>query len=391
MKFRTCWTLAAVALMVAFVAGGAFAQDDASRFTPRYIARPARTADIEAARNAQKSGSGLQTWTGSFTYKGTKYTYEMLGTNPAKGSATTTITLNIIPLAVKVGSTTFDPTKPLQSACGVSGTAEKFTLGSPLFANTVTYKQGGTNVGTTQYEDAVQRADFWSSVSKTSPDYHVLIQYKLSPKQTLDAGSNGVEESATCPNGSTNHFADVNINTFENTVQNLITKLKIPSNEIAYFLTYDVFEYEGNPEDCCILGYHSVFNGVPYGTGSYGDVAFQCNGCGNHGFTDIVTMSHEIGETINDPFTDNGVPVWKSAEAPQYGCSGILEIGDPLAGLPEPVTVPGNSHQFYVQDLAFEQWFALVPNGKSTSVNKWYSMFGTFKNIDTNLHSECVD
>jgi hypothetical protein len=57
--------------------------------------------------------------------------------------------------------------------------------------------------------------------------------------------------------------------------------------------------------------------------------------------------------------------------------------------LPEPVKVPGNAHQYYVQDLVFLPWFALVPNGKSTSVNKWYSMYGTFKSISTNEHSQC--
>ena len=84
-----------------------------------------------------------------------------------------------------------------------------------------------------------------------------------------------------------------------------------------------------------------VFNGIPYGTGSYGDVPFQlCSGCGTHGFTDVVTISHEIGETINDPYGSNGVPVWKSAYAPQYGCNTALEVGDPLAGDPVPLKVP---------------------------------------------------
>jgi hypothetical protein len=151
-------------------------------------------------------------------------------------------------------------------------------------------------------------------------------------------------------------------------------------------MTYDVFETESG--GCCVLGYHSVTpGGIVYGTGSYGDVQFEFA----HGFTDVITISHEIGETINDPYTANATPLWYSSFAPQYGCNNSLEVGDPLAGLPEPVKVPGNSHQYYVQDLAFEPWFALVANGKSTSVNKWYSMYGTFKNISTNEHSKCAE
>jgi hypothetical protein len=72
------------------------------------------------------------------------------------------------------------------------------------------------------------------------------------------------------------------------------------------------------------------------------------------------------------------VPNWKSPFAPQYGCNNSLEVGDPVAGLPVgPYTVKGVKHQYYVQDLAFETWFAKAKT--STSVNGWYSMFGTFK------------
>jgi hypothetical protein len=308
----------------------------------------------------------------------------MIGTNPAKGSATTTLNMVIIPLIVKVPGQTFDPTKPIQKACG-TGTAEGLTLASPIFSDKVNYTVGGTNLGTTQYEDAVQRGEFWSSVKSKSPNYHVMLKYKVAATQTL------TDSSGQRNRGSCGYYAGVDINTFDNEVQSIIAKLGVKANEFPYIMTYDVFETESG--QCCVLGYHGVTNsGIAYGTGSYGDVPFSCNGCGDHGFTDVVTISHEIGETINDPYISNGVPEWKSAYAPQYGCSGVLEVGDPLAGDPVPVTVPGNKHQYYVQDLAFEPWYALVANGKSTSVNHWYSMFNTYlKTISTNEHSQCAE
>jgi hypothetical protein len=378
-------SLAAVALTIIFIAGASFAQQINVNAVPKYtVLHPDQPVDVAELQRLAESGAALPSWTGSFTYKGTKYSYTMLGTNPAKGSATSTINMVIIPLIVKVPGQTFDPTKPIQKACG-TGTAEALTLASPIFSDKVNYKVGGTNLGTTQYEDAVQRGEFWSSVKSKSPNYHVLLKYKVAATQTL------TDKSGQLNQGSCGNFAGVDINLFDGEVQSIISKLGLKANEFPYIMTYDVFETEGG--QCCVLGYHSVTNnGIPYGTGSYGDVPFQCTGCGNHGFTDVVTISHEIGETINDPYTNNGVPQWESAYAPQYGCSNVLEVGDPLAGDPVAVKVPGVSHQYYVQDLAFEPWFALVPNGKSTSVNHWYSMFNTYlKTINTNEHSKCSE
>jgi hypothetical protein len=350
---------------------------------PRYtVIRPTTPVDIAAQQALAARGAAIQTWTGSFTYQGVKHPYTMVGTDPSKGSATTTLKMVIIPLAVKFSTQTFDPTKPIQPACG-TGTAIKLTEESPIFSNKVTYKLGPTNVGTTQYEDAVQRAEFWATVNAKAPNYHVLLSYTVAAKQTLNAVSSGQVMRGSCGN-----FGVLDINVFDNAVHAIIAKLKLPPDVFPYISTYDIFQSEGG--GCCVLGYHSVFNGIPYGTGSYGDVPFNCSGCGTHGFTDVVTISHEIGETINDPYGSNGVPVWKSAYAPQYGCNTALEVGDPLAGDPVPLKVPGLSHQFYVQDLALLPWFALTPNGKSTAVNHWYSVFNTFlKNVQSNEHSQC--
>jgi hypothetical protein len=43
-----------------------------------------------------------------------------------------------------------------------------------MFDNTTTYTQGGVDVGTTQYNDAFQRANFWSIV-QNNPNSHMLL------------------------------------------------------------------------------------------------------------------------------------------------------------------------------------------------------------------------
>jgi hypothetical protein len=360
--------LATLVPVVSILAGFVMAQSEGSQIEPKYLALPpAHPVNIP---EYQVAGLGLKTWTGSFTYLGTKYNYTMIGTDPSKGSATTTVKFVLIPLAVKFpGGVVLDPTNPLQSGCG-TGTALGLTRNSPILKN-VTWNQGGTNVGTTQYIDAFQRAEFWSSVSKSSPNYHVLMGTPIiEPKQTLDASSSGTVSSGSC-----GVYGSLDINTFDAAVQSIISSLNLQANEFPYFVTYDVFQSQGG--QCCVLGYHSITNSnIVYGTGSYNDQAIFAGP--PNAFLDIVTMSHEIGETVNDPFVQNAnaTPSWVSPYAPQYGCNNFLEVGDPLAGYPEPAKVPGNPHQYYVQDLAFETWFAKATT--STSVNGWYSMYGVF-------------
>ena len=101
------------------------------------------------------------------------------------------------------------------------------------------YTVGGTNLGTTQYEDAVQRGEFWSSVKSKSPNYHVLLKYRVAATQTL------TDSSGQLGRGSCGNYAGVDINLFDGEVQSIIAKLGIKANEFPYIITYDVFETQG--------------------------------------------------------------------------------------------------------------------------------------------------
>ena len=48
---------------------------------------------------------------------------------------------------------------------------------------------------------------------------------------------------------------------------------------------------------------------------------------------DIHALSHEIAEWADDPFVNNTVEPWLTPTAPQYGCTDILETGDPVVGI----------------------------------------------------------
>ena len=143
----------------------------------------------------------------------------MVGTDPAAGSATSNIPLVIIPL--KFHFATARPFPPAQTVCGdVKNT--KFRVKNSPMIKTVTFSPGGTNVGKTQYVDAFQRANFWSSVSTASPNYHVLLN-PVTMKPAADdqrPAANGKSVAGPCA-----RIGEVDINFFDNIAMNLLTSL----------------------------------------------------------------------------------------------------------------------------------------------------------------------
>ena len=57
------------------------------------------------------------------------------------------------------------------------------------------------------------------------------------------------------------------------------------------------------------------------------------NGGTDWALQDIHAVSHEIAEWADDPFVNNFVEPWLTPTAPQYGCTGILETGDPVVAI----------------------------------------------------------
>ena len=126
--------------------------------------------------------ASIPTWTDSFFYKGIKYTYRMVGTDPKLGSKTTVIPTVILPMRfVFPDGSVFDASTDI-----VDGqTPVQGIMNSPIFQN-YNFVIGGKSIGNTQYGDAFQRANFWDSVSGKSKNYHVLLgQPTVLPTQTI--------------------------------------------------------------------------------------------------------------------------------------------------------------------------------------------------------------
>jgi len=342
-------------VMLACFASTVFAQDDSQSkepVRPMFVTLPGHLHPGVFA-----AAVSLPSWDGSFTYSGTQYTYNMVGTAPSSNTSTT-IPTYIIPVKIVItsrsgGKTTFDPSHVLSNG----NTVTTNTLDSPIFDSSTTYTQGGVDVGTTQYIDAFQRANFWGTV-KTATNYHLLLGATVLAEQTLSP-SKTYGKTGT-PFGFT--AGEVDINWFDAQLPTIMSNLGIQPNSFPIFLTYDVYLTQNN--SCCIGGYHSSEGSVTdpqsYAEATYVDHVGAFS-------QDVSALSHEVGEWADDPLTVN----YNGNNTP----CGILEVGDPLENNPNYGAYHYSLHGFTynLQDLVTLPYFGAPP---STTVNDWFTFQG---------------
>jgi hypothetical protein len=291
-----------------------------------------------STETAGPASAGLTTWQGSFSYGGAAYTYQMIGTNPAAGSATTTVPAAIVPLRFVVGGHMVDG----------SGPSHKLAT-SPLFA------PARFSSGTTQFGDAMRRADFWPAVSGTSPGYHVL----LGRPSILGAPIVNVpaSEGSYHQQGQGQPYVMVSYEWFAGQVVGLLQAHKLPASTLVVLLAGNVFLYEnGNEADCCVYGFHGSYP-ASRGKATYA-YANYLSSVVPAPFTNIYAASHEVAEWLDDPFVTNVVPRW--VQPGSNVCFGdLLEVADPVEALARPsYAVQGKGGTWHPTDVAGISWFS---------------------------------
>jgi hypothetical protein len=310
--------------------------------------QPNDDSDIQGA--SQKFGEGhgphvgartIPFWTGSTAVNGVTYTYTMVGADPA-GETSADVVVDIVPVDVTVGGRTFrgsDVVAPV--------------LASPLFqtadyTSTSAASNGGAARGAggplstgnvdVQLLDATMRSQF----GKAGTGYHLYLSAAAVHKPVVLDVPATVGTTRTSGLGVT--YATVDSDWMEARVEELSADLHyLEPHRLALFLTNDVVLYVDHmPRHCCVFGAHGVTETTAEGNGSDGRQSLQTfvwSSWMTPGFfkpwtqQDINGLSHELTEWAADPFMNNEVPVWKSAIAPQYGCSNLLETGDPVVGI----------------------------------------------------------
>jgi hypothetical protein len=327
---------------------------------------------------------------------GVTYGYNMVGADPSKCSGSgcsVTIEVDITPIVVNIAGLTFSGNDILNA-----------TLVSPQFAeldygSTTAATAGAANLprgvggmlsqadagNALQLEDATMRAQF-NQTGRSG--YHLILHPNVLPAVTINVPNN---QGVLLQSGRGVVFADVNISWWSAQIQNLETAAD--PTHLALYLTNNVLLYTGhNVANCCVIGYHGT-RAAGFGAGSTnsnGNAQVQTfawaswvqpglysrpNGGTDWALQDIHALSHEIAEWADDPFVNNTVEPWLTPTAPQYGCSGLLETGDPVVGIgfaigsntfeqgPNPNGTQSADGFYHPEDEAILPWYMrLAPN-----------------------------
>src|SRR6516225_8200999 len=226
----------------------------------------------------------------------------------------------------------------------------------------------------------VGRSPLFRGKTTTTIPTQLILQESQLASQALSFPS-GSNNPRICANGQAGSVGVVDINTFDAAIQALITGPlagMVNVGTFPIFLTQDVVLSENG--SCCVLGYHSglFVNGQLQ---IYSPFSIDTIPVFGGGF--VGTLSHEMGEAINDPPGNNPTPNWGNIGQVVGACQNNFEVGDPLSpgfGTPtNPFTVVGgNGLTYTLQELAFYSWF-YGSNGLGTGAGGKFSDNGTFK------------
>jgi hypothetical protein len=336
-------------------------------------------------------------WNGSTTdpNNGVTYSYNMVGADPNNCSGSgcsTTVQADITPLIVNVAGMTFDGTAVVPATLASPQFANNDYGSTPAataagaFPNSPSFIEGpggalsqGDAGQSLQLEDATMRAQF----NKTgSSSYHLNLSPNLKPAVTINVPQN---QGTLIVSGRGVIGADIDVGWWSSMINNL--ENSADPTHLPIYLTNQVLLYDGNnPSNCCIIGYHGTgATGLGGGSGnsngnakvqtfawaSYVQPGFYSRPAGGTDWAlqDIHALSHEISEWADDPFVNNTVEPWVTPTAPQYGCTGVLETGDPVVGIgfamgsnsfeqgPNPDGTQSADGYYHPEDETYLPWF----------------------------------
>jgi hypothetical protein len=311
----------------------------------------------------------------SFTAYNQTFPYTMIGNEPALGH-TTSVPMNLVPVSLQL----LNPDGSIFLSVPVQQYMN-LTVNSPNFVD------ADYDTGHGQLADAIQRAEFYNSMKQ---DWHtelhpvnVLDEVTVQVPATLDVTISGsvftvpTYQLDSAPDGETvvlmlDLFFDEVV--FPTVVNNEINAGNFTTDAVNMLFLPNTYLFaidrNGVPSDCCTLGFHTYISSPGDEAESRWVTVFAswvAPAYFSAGFSDVTAMSHEISETLNDPFINNVVPRWQNPDVPSL-CQSNLETGDPLVysdtpSFAMPMRVQNVNFIYHPQNEALLQWFEqLVPS-----------------------------
>jgi hypothetical protein len=346
--------------------------DDSSNGPNSIAGNPGGVANVISVPN----------FTRSFSVNGVTFPYTMLGNDPSLGHITT-VPSKIVAVSLRLlnaDGTVFSTVD--------AGDFVQPVLSSPNFQR-FKYEpdaRGGIPAESTQFSDAIQRAEFASSMA---PNWHTELAPQVMDHITITVpkfvnvrvGTQIVKainyQSGIAADG---HRFVLMFNLFFNQQLGVIVNNEIDAGnfttdsiDLPLFPNTFLFSFNrANPlqrGSCCVLGFHTYFTdgATPEHRWITDYASYISPGIFGGGFNDVTALSHEIAETFNDPFVNNATPRWlfpgASAPCTAGNSQANLETGDPVEVLADatfPVTLmsKGVATTYHPQTEALLQWFA---------------------------------
>lgn len=311
--------------------------------------------------------------------------YNMVGNSP-NGGKTTVFNAPIIPVSIELldanGNQRYFNGNPLYSDATQYVPA---VLASPVFQNS-SYTSSALP---TQFTDAIMRAEFHHG---GSDKWHTLLSPVVRDNYVMKLPYGSYRWAAN-PDGTCCAYILVDASVFSNllfppvapdsstVIGNAEITGAMTTADITTTLFPNVYLYDGSPNNCCVLGFHSYDSEA--GDATNGNLprryvvtyaSWISPGLFGAGFQDVTALSHELAETFNDPFVasdnvHNITPWWL---APNGNCQDNLETGDVIEGLSNstyPITL--NGYTYHPQNEALLQWFEFKQN--SDAIDNAYS------------------
>jgi hypothetical protein len=323
------------------------------------------TSALGAAGSSATAGSAIPginsvpNFVRAFQYQGKTYPYIMAGSDPATTKGTK-INVDLIPLTIQMG--TGDAFESVDTTYHMAD--------SPIFNNS------DYATGTGQFVDAVQRAEFWN-IMPAARNWHFNLNSKVGKEIILNVPD---DYGVVLHFRSGQTLAVVDFNYFAYALESIVAShVDVGAMVMAGLhnvVLSDVYGVADPLANCCTFGFHTYSNethgadGIEnvqtWGFSSWVDQGFFRN----TNIADIHGLSHELAEWANDPFITNVVPAWTTPSAGQYGCTNVLEVGDPIVGFSIPIA-GYDGFLFHPQSEALLQWFARI--SPSNAIDGAYS------------------
>ena len=307
-------------------------------------------------------------FTGSFFYEGKVFPFTLVGARPQAGG-TTEIPTQVVPVALFFEGFEDEHGEPI--VLTPSHILPR-VMSSPNF-RAASY----ATVGSTQFADAVQRAQFFRIMAQ---DWHTTLSEPQELKPVVIDVPRGLAK--VYRNRSSGLLYAVVDSAFFISQLNTIVQLEeLRPDALALVLTANVFLSPSvDVKRCCVLGFHTAFaSGRPANLPQIQTLVWASwidQGILGTSVADITPLSHEISEWMNNPFGNNVVPAWQPLGV-SGGCQTTIETGDPLAALPNagyPVII--DDYVYHPQSQVLLNWFTRGPS---------YSVDGAFSFPDESL------